>query len=89
MNSEDIRNLFLAAALSLLVMVGWQYFYAGPLQQREHQAQTQANNTSAPANEAQPSSAPGAPRSTAASPPGAPAATASETVGAVRGMAQA
>jgi YidC/Oxa1 family membrane protein insertase len=83
MNSEDIRNLFLAAALSLLVMVGWQYFYAGPLQQREHQTQTQANNTSAPANEAQPSSAPGAPLSTAASPPGAPAATTSETVGAV------
>jgi YidC/Oxa1 family membrane protein insertase len=72
MNSEDIRNLFLAAALSLLVMVGWQYFYAGPLQQREHQAQTQAN-TSQPASEAQPSAAPGAPRAAAASPPGAPA----------------
>ena len=79
MNSEDIRNLFLAAALSLLVMVAWQYFYAGPLQQREHQAQTQAN-TSQPASEAQPSAAPGAPRSTAASPPGAPAAAAPGTV---------
>ena len=30
MNSEDTRNLFLAIALSVLVMAGWQYFYAGP-----------------------------------------------------------
>ena len=43
MNTEDIRNLFLAGALSLLVMVAWQYFYAGPLYQREHQAQMEAN----------------------------------------------
>ena len=38
MNSEDTRNLFLAIALSVLVMAAWQYFYAGPLYQREHQA---------------------------------------------------
>ncbi|HEY1865351.1 MAG TPA: membrane protein insertase YidC [Roseiarcus sp.] len=82
MNSEDTRNLFLAAALSVLVMVAWQYFYAGPLYQREHKAQTQAN-TSQPAGETQPSAAPGAPRSATASPPGAPAATASGTVSAV------
>ncbi len=86
MKTEDIRNLFLAGALSLLVMVAWQYFYAGPLQQREHQAQTQANVTS-PAGEAQPSAAPAAPgvgRPGAGAPPGgapAPAATrAAETV---------
>ena len=30
MKSEDTRNLFLAIALSVLVMAGWQYFYAGP-----------------------------------------------------------
>ena len=83
MNTEDIRNILLAAALSVLVMVAWQYFYAGPLLQREHQAQMQAN-PSQPASEAQPSAASqGAPRSSAASPPGAPAARASETVGAV------
>ena len=28
----------LAIALSVLVMAAWQYFYAGPLYQREHQA---------------------------------------------------
>ena len=43
MKSEDTRNLFLAIALSVLVMAAWQYFYAGPLYQREHQAQTEAN----------------------------------------------
>ena len=63
-------------------MVGWQYFYAGPLQQREHQAQTQANVTS-PASEAQPSAgpaAPGAGRPGAGVPPGVPATTAAETL---------
>ena len=44
MNSEDTRNLFLAIALSVLVMAAWQYFYAGPLYQREHQGQMQATN---------------------------------------------
>ena len=82
MKSEDTRNLFLAAALSILVMVAWQYFYAGPLSHREHQAQTQAGVT-APASEAQPSAAPAAPgaaRVGAAAPPGAPAAIEARTV---------
>ena len=84
MKSEDTRNLFLAIALSVLVMAAWQYFYAGPLYQREHQAQMDANqaNTAAP-NEAQPTGAqtalpPGAP--TAATPPGAPIREAPGTV---------
>jgi YidC/Oxa1 family membrane protein insertase len=68
MKSEDTRNLFLAIALSVLVMAGWQYFYAGPLYQREHQAQTEANQASqantAPSTEAQPTNA------ATASPPG-------------------
>ncbi len=82
MSTEDIRNLFLAAALSVLVMVAWQYFYAGPLYQRQHQAQTQAN-VSSPASEAQPGATPAAPRAAlpgAPVPPGAPATTAAETV---------
>jgi YidC/Oxa1 family membrane protein insertase len=86
MKSEDTRNLLLAIALSVLVMAAWQYFYAGPLYQREHQAQMEANQTNtAPPNEAQPTGAataspPGAP--TAATPPGAPVATAPQTVSA-------
>ncbi len=87
MKSEDTRNLFLAIALSVLVMAGWQYFYAGPLYQREHQAQMEAANqaSTAPAPEAQPSGGttaapPGAPA--AATPPGAPSTAAPATVSA-------
>jgi YidC/Oxa1 family membrane protein insertase len=87
MNSEDTRNLFLAIALSVLVMAAWQYFYAGPLYQRQHQAQTQANtqmqaNTAAPTSAAEPGAAPGSPGATAptVAPPGSPAAHGRETV---------
>jgi YidC/Oxa1 family membrane protein insertase len=47
MNSEDTRNLFLAIALSVLVMAAWQYFYASPLYQKQHQAQLQAQQAEA------------------------------------------
>ncbi len=81
MNSEDTRNLFLAIALSVLVMAGWQYFYAGPIAQREHQAREQqakieaarkANQTAQsetsqePASAVAPGSAPAASRATGA-----------------------
>jgi YidC/Oxa1 family membrane protein insertase len=82
MKSEDTRNLFLAIALSVLVMAAWQYFYAGPLYQREHQSQTQAN-TAAPVSGAAPSAAPGAPGASipgAASPPGGPGPSVAGTV---------
>ena len=83
MNSQDTRNLFLAIALSVLVMAAWQYFYAGPLYQREHQAQTQAAST-APKPASTVSSTPGAAAPAApssgstASIPGAPAAAATQ-----------
>ena len=79
MNSEDTRNLFLAIALSVLVMAGWQYFYAGPLSQREHQAQMQANNP-VPKSEAPTGAAPGGSLPATALPPGAPGAAGAETV---------
>ena len=84
MKSEDTRNLLLAIALSVMVMAAWQYFYAGPLYQRQHQAQMQANSAAAPASETQPSAhdrfaARRAGRRHAA---GAPAATTPETVSA-------
>jgi YidC/Oxa1 family membrane protein insertase len=85
MKSEDTRNLFLAIALSVLVMAAWQYFYAGPVYQREHQAQIQAQmqaNSSPPASEAQPDATPAAPGAPAvASLPGTRATTEHETVG--------
>jgi YidC/Oxa1 family membrane protein insertase len=51
MNSEDTRNLILAIVLSVLVLIGWNYFYAGPQMQKDRQAQTQtlANGAPAPA----------------------------------------
>ena len=87
MKSEDTRNLFLAIALSVLVMAAWQYFYAGPMY-HQHQAQVQAEmqgNSSQPATEAQPSATPTAPGASppgVAVPPGAPSATAPQTVSA-------
>src|SRR5580704_7939236 len=80
MKSEDMRNLFLAVALSILVMAAWQYFYAGPLYQREHQAQSQAQ---AQANAAA-KSEPGSPAQAGGLAPGAPAApgaAGTETIG--------
>ncbi len=83
MNSEDTRNLFLAIALSVLVMAAWQYFYAGPIAQR-HQAQTQPQtqpNVAAPAPE-QPSQSAPTPQAGVVAPGGASAsgAIASKTV---------
>ena len=44
MNSDN-KNLVLAIALSILVIVGWNYFYGWPQMQRARQAQTQAQTT--------------------------------------------
>ncbi len=46
---EDQKNLFLAMGLSLLVIVAWQYFYAGPKLARTRDTVAQTQNTSAPA----------------------------------------
>jgi YidC/Oxa1 family membrane protein insertase len=87
MNSEDTRNLFLAIALSVLVMAAWQYFYAGPLYQREHQAQMQANTAAKPeqtspgqpASQQGTSAAPGASATAGLALPGS-AATPADTI---------
>src|SRR5208337_5425659 len=82
MKSEDTRNLFLAIALSVLVMAAWQYFYAGPLYQRQHPAQTQTSVAPPPTAE-QPAPQPGASQQANVAAPGgasAPGAVASETV---------
>ena len=47
--SEDQKNLFLAMGLSLLVIVGWQYFYASPKLERARDTVAQTQNQSAPA----------------------------------------
>jgi YidC/Oxa1 family membrane protein insertase len=43
MNSEDNRNLILAIVLSILVLIGWNYFYGAPQLQKDRQAQTAAH----------------------------------------------
>ncbi|MBV8849766.1 MAG: membrane protein insertase YidC [Methylobacteriaceae bacterium] len=37
--NQDPKNLILAIGLSLLVIIGWQYFYAGPQLEKQRQAQ--------------------------------------------------
>jgi len=76
MNSEDSRNLILAIALSVLVLIGWQYFIAAPQMQKDRlaQQQTQAQTNAAPAAAQSPVA--GAP---ALTPPGAPAQVAPKT----------
>ena len=81
MKTEDTRNLFLAIALSVLVMAAWQYFYAGPLYQKQHQAQLQAQTQaqSQASEPSQPAGAPAANGSPGVSPPGGASASAANT----------
>ncbi|MGD0722516.1 MAG: membrane protein insertase YidC [Roseiarcus sp.] len=48
MNSEDSRNLILAIVLSVLVLIGWNYFYGAPQMQKDRQAQSQTAGGGAP-----------------------------------------
>ena len=50
MHSEDNKNLLLAIALSVIVMVGWNYFYGAPKLDQSRQAaqQTQAPQSTVP-----------------------------------------
>ena len=69
MHSEDNRNLLLAIGLSVMVMVGWNYFYGQPkLDQQRQVAQTTAQSSA-------PASGVLAPPATPGSATGVPAAT--------------
>jgi YidC/Oxa1 family membrane protein insertase len=77
----DNKNLFLAIGLSILVIIGWNYFYAGPQTERQRQERLaqQAQQPALPqpgtapqVPGAPPTAAPGA--APAAGIPGAPAA---------------
>ena len=77
MNSEDSRNIILAIVLSVLVLIGWNYFYAAPQLQKDRlahaPAQTQSPDQRAPA--------PSAGGAGALAPPGAaPAEAAPKTL---------
>jgi len=73
---EDQKNLFLAMGLSLLVIVGWQYFYAGPKQEQARQIAAQTQPAPAPASSAP--QTPGVAPAPSAAPAGAPAAATPE-----------
>ncbi len=64
MPQDNNRNLILAMALSILVIIGWNYFFATPQYKKEHSAQlaqqTQTNHTPG-APSSQPPHSPNAP----------------------------
>jgi YidC/Oxa1 family membrane protein insertase len=64
--SEDSRNLYLAIALSILVIIGWNYFYAAPQMERQRQTQAQMKE---PGTAPQPGSPAALPPSSPNSPP--------------------
>jgi YidC/Oxa1 family membrane protein insertase len=67
----DNKNLFLAIALSILVIVGWQYFFGAPQLEKARQTQAQLQQ---PATAPQPGTQPGAQtQSPYAAPLGGPA----------------
>jgi YidC/Oxa1 family membrane protein insertase len=73
------KNTILAIVLSLIVVVGWNFFIAKPQierQQREAQLKQQQEQTQLQQPQAQPGGAPAAPQTGAPSVPGAPGATA-------------
>ena len=81
MPSEENRNLLLAIALSIAVMVGWNYFYGAPKLDQQRQAATQqvqtpgtatpqAGTVLQPGVATPPAAAPGAPPSAAPALPG-------------------
>ncbi|MEA2856186.1 MAG: YidC/Oxa1 family rane protein insertase [Methylobacteriaceae bacterium] len=45
--TQDPKNLILAIGLSLLVIIGWQYFYASPQLEKQRQAQSQLQQPAA------------------------------------------
>ena len=57
--TQDNKNLYLAIALSILVIIGWNYFYGAPQLEKAHQTQVEMRQPSAPPQPGAPSAAPG------------------------------
>jgi YidC/Oxa1 family membrane protein insertase len=85
----DQKNLFLAIGLSILVIVGWQFFYAQPQVERQKQ-ERQAQQPSATPLPGSAPAAPGATPAPGAAPaaPGAPVAPAATREQALAGGAR-
>lgn len=80
---EDNRNLIVAIALSLAILLGWQYFFAAPQAERQRQAAQQAQSTqvnpTAPNPPASPSQAGGASPTVPGTVPSMPAVPTAQT----------
>ena len=72
MPKDNNRNLILAMALSILVIIGWNYFFGAPQYQKEHSAQV-AQQQGQPVEQAPGSVGAQPPRSPNAPPQGGPA----------------
>jgi YidC/Oxa1 family membrane protein insertase len=74
---DDQRNLLIAVALSMAVMLGWQYFYAGPqikAQQEKAQREAEAKKAAEQAAQGTTPATPTAPAAPGAALPAAPTA---------------
>jgi YidC/Oxa1 family membrane protein insertase len=80
---EDNRNLIVAIALSLAILLGWQYFFAAPQAERQRQAAQQQQSTqvnpTAPNPPPSPSQAGGASPTVPGTVPSTPAAPTVQT----------
>jgi YidC/Oxa1 family membrane protein insertase len=84
MMKEDNRNLLLAITLSVVVLLGWQFFYGVPQMEKQKQItqqnqQTQTQAVQPGASSVPAPSVPGQPANTAAAPAAVPATPAVET----------
>ena len=57
MTDYNNKNFILAIVLSMAIIFGWQYFYAGPIAEKAKK-QTELAQTAAPAAVAQPAAVP-------------------------------
>jgi YidC/Oxa1 family membrane protein insertase len=81
MNKEDNRNFLVAIALSIVVLLGWNYFYAVPQSDKARQQQAASQATpAAPGAPPVPGAAPGAPPAPGSTLPAAPGSAAPAVV---------
>ena len=66
--TQDNKNLLMAIALSILVLVGWQYFIGVPQMEKQRAAQLREQQASPPKPAGPASAVPGAPDAPAGSP---------------------
>jgi YidC/Oxa1 family membrane protein insertase len=71
---DDQKNLLLALVLAGIVLIGWQYFFAGPQLERQRQQAQQQQSQQQPSPNAQPGASPQVAPGTVPQAPGLPSA---------------